>query len=358
MTRPSSTPSSLPPIKLSTTADFAELLPYLFDVQPRNSILLSSLRIDTTGHGHVGAALRTDLPTPRENWATYAHDTVNQYVQAHHRRGVRPPTHVVIYLCADPSTNEKAHHTAHRYGMLADHYRAALTNHHINTCHALCISNGRYWSYEGPDAHPPLGTPLPTTPGAVTVAATVAGMTPALRPEALTQALAPLTGPAAETATRALDRAADTLNTRALSPDAAARLRKETQTLINESLARLEATGTLPDAESTARITIGLQDLNTRDWALIRPIKPTTHQLWHHLVRHCTTTHQDLTPPLLTLYGWTSWLAGDTGTARVTLGIALEHDSNYAMAQLLRATLAHGMNPKDVREGIAMNTAP
>ncbi|MFE7439300.1 DUF4192 family protein [Streptomyces chartreusis] len=48
---------------------------------------------------------------------------------------------------------------------------------------------------------------------------------------------------------------------------------------------------------------------------------------------------EDFSPPLLTLYGGTSWLHGDTPTARVAFHAATSADPTYKMAGYLHMRL-------------------
>lgn len=88
--------------------------------------------------------------------------------------------------------------------------------------------------------------------------------------------------------------------------------------------------------ESAARITLGLQDLETRDAALSTGDEndlPTERQLWGYLARRCVAPYTDLAPPLLTLLGWVAWRQNDIVTASHAFSDALAIDPHHRLAQ-------------------------
>ncbi|MBY8884823.1 DUF4192 domain-containing protein [Streptomyces sp. PTM05] len=90
--------------------------------------------------------------------------------------------------------------------------------------------------------------------------------------------------------------------------------------------------------EVAARITLGLQDCETRDAALSTCEEselPYERQLWGYLARRCVPPHTDKAPPLLTLLGWVAWRQNDTVTASHALADALGIDPDYRMAKVL-----------------------
>ncbi|WP_442737896.1 DUF4192 family protein [Streptomyces pseudogriseolus] len=85
-----------------------------------------------------------------------------------------------------------------------------------------------------------------------------------------------------------------------------------------------------------ARITLGLQDPETRDVALSTGDEndlPAERQLWGYLARRCVPPHTDKAPPLLTLLGWVAWRQNDTVTASHAFSDALDIDPHYRLAK-------------------------
>ncbi|MDI3408296.1 DUF4192 family protein [Streptomyces cavernicola] len=100
--------------------------------------------------------------------------------------------------------------------------------------------------------------------------------------------------------------------------------------------------------EIAARITLGLQDPETRDAALsIGDEKdlPSERQLWGYLARRCVPPHTDKAPPLLALLGWVAWRQNDTVTASHAFSDALKFDPNYRLAKLLLMGIRNGSDP-------------
>ncbi|MEU9662632.1 DUF4192 domain-containing protein [Streptomyces chartreusis] len=331
---------------LRTSADLVEFLPFLIDVEPVNSLVVVGLPTHRAA-GHLGLVARADLPTRREDFDDAARDITDDYVRAHATPGTVLPGQMVLYLWATPATGEQPQQTMRRLQPLADAYRAAFNGHGLPVLDTLCITGGRYWSYARPESNLPEGAEVPgqRTPGSVSVAAVVNGAVRAADPAEVARAFAPVTGDRAARAAHALTQACAALDDRRASTtfdSLAAELHQQTRALIDTTLTRIAEAGELPGAQDTARLITGIQDRRTRDFALACDDHQAAHRLWQHLARHCVAPHEDLAPPVLTLYGWTSWLQGDTPSAKVAFNAAISSDPEYRMAGYLRAALAQG----------------
>ncbi|MGW9592151.1 DUF4192 domain-containing protein [Streptomyces chartreusis] len=340
---PNPTPPRLP-VRLRTSADLVEFWPFLCDVEPVNSLVVAGLPANRAA-GHLGLVARVDLPASGEDFDEAARDITDDYVRAHAQSGAVLPGQVVLYLCAMPPAGEEPLETMRRLRPLANAYRGAFNRHGLPVLDALCITRGRYWSYVRPGSMPPEGAEVPgrRTPGAVSVAAVVNGAVRAADPAVVARAFAPVTGRAALRAANALGRAVAALDSRAARtpfPVVAGQLHLESRALIEASLSRIAGAGELPGVGDTARLIAGLQDRRTRDFAVACDDHPSAHRLWQHLARRCVAPHQDFAPPLLTLYGWTGWLHGDTLLATVAFNAAISADPAYKMDSYLRAALA------------------
>ncbi|MFE6946638.1 DUF4192 domain-containing protein [Streptomyces chartreusis] len=337
-----------PPVVLRSSADLVEFWPFLCDVEPVNSLVVAGLPARRAA-GHVGMVARVDLPTNRRDFDNAARRIADEYVHAHTQSGTALPGQVVLYLSATPATGEQPWQAMRRLAPLADAYRAVFNGHGLPVLDALCIVAGSYWSYTCPDSVPLEGGVVPGqgTPGPVTVAAVVNGAARAADPAAVARAFETVTDDVARRSAHALTHAAGALNdrrARTTSDGLAAEVHLETRALLDTALARIAEAGKLPDVRETARLIAGLQDRRTRDFALARDDSAAAHRLWQHLARHCVSPHEYLAAPLLTLYGWTSWLQGDIPLARVAFHAAVSADPEYTMASYLRAALAQGMS--------------
>ncbi|WP_406257155.1 DUF4192 domain-containing protein [Streptomyces chartreusis] len=336
---------------LRTSADLVEFLPFLFDVEPVDSLVVVGLPTHRAA-GRLGLVARVDLPTSREDFDDAARGIADDYVRAHTQPGTVLPGQMVLYLCATPATGEQPQQTMRRLKPLADAYRAAFTRHGLPVLDSLCIIGDRYWSYARPESIPKEGAEVPgqRTPGSVSVAAVVNGAVRAADPAEVARAFTSVTGRAARRAANALGRAVAALNNRAARtpfPVLAAELHQETRALIEATLTRIAEAGELPGARDTARLIAGIQDRRTRDFALACDDHRAAHRLWQHLARHCVAPHEDFAPPLLTLYGWTSWLQGDIPLAKVAFKAAISTNPEYKMASYLGAALAQGWSVEE-----------
>ncbi|WP_331748909.1 DUF4192 domain-containing protein (plasmid) [Streptomyces chartreusis] len=350
---PEPAPTPAQPVLLRGVADLVEVLPFLCDVEPVNSLVVAGLYAAPGTDGRLGTSARVDLPASSRDFGDAARDIADEYVHVHRRRGEGLPQQVVLCLCARPATGEEPQETMRRLQPLADAYRAAFHGHGLPVGGMLCIASGRYWSCNRPDSMPPEGAEVPGRPGPVTAAAVANGAQRAADPAVVARAFAPVTGRAARRAANALTRAVTVLNNRAARtpfPVLAGQLHLQTRTLIEASLARTARTGKLPGPRDTASLITGLKDRRTRDFALACEDHRAAHRLWQHLARHCVAPHEDFAPPL-TLYGWTSWLRGDTPTARVAFTAAICADPTYRMASYLHTALAQQV---PVEEAVAI----
>ncbi|QKZ23840.1 DUF4192 domain-containing protein [Streptomyces chartreusis] len=338
-------PTPPQPVMLRGLADLVEVLPFLLDVEPVNSLVVAGLYATPGTHGRLGTSARVDLPASGGDFDDAARHIADEYVHVHRRRGDSLPQQVVLCLCATPSTGEQPQETMRRLAPLANAYRTAFHRHGLPVWDMVCIAQGRYWSYNRPESVPPEGAEVSGQPGPVSVAAVANGAVRAADPAVVARAFAPVTGRAARRAAKALGRAVAALNNRAARtpfPVLAGQLHLETRALIERSLARIARTGELPGPRDTARLIAGLKDRRTRDFALACDDHQSAHRLWQHLARHCVAPHEDFAPPVLTLYGWTSWLQGDTPSAKVAFHAAISTDPAYKMASYLHTELAQG----------------
>src|SRR5262249_37048500 len=121
---------------------------------------------------------RLGIPAHEEDWEAAAHQLAHGLVTGSQRRGARPEQ-MVAYVCQEPSPGESGRDVKRRLARLAHLLRTQCGDLDVPVIEALCISDGRFWSYccpaEGccPEDGTPMG--LPGT-SVLAAAATYAGL--------------------------------------------------------------------------------------------------------------------------------------------------------------------------------------
>ncbi|MEU6845404.1 DUF4192 domain-containing protein [Streptomyces sp. NPDC046716] len=354
-------------ITLRTAGELAEALPYLLGFRPDDSIVLVALY-----KGRFGGRVRLGIPERSEDWPSVAQQLARCLVGGCERRDGRPDS-VVAFLCQDASARRAAPvpSVVERLRPLAQLLRTECGVLDVPVTEALCLSDGRYWSYccPRPDCCPPEGNTI-AADGTSVMAATAAyaGIHVRQSVAELTARLAPLETALVPDQTRALDAAAMDLVPRILA--GAPREEVEAQTL---SLARL-VLGRLADApgvddaldadlrddellahDEAAALILGLQDRMTRDrvaeW-MEGDEAPAALRLWRALARRCVGGYGEHAAAPLTLAGWVAWSLGDTVEADHALEMALSVDPHYKFARLLNEARSEGVDPEPVRQSL------
>ncbi|WP_438291275.1 DUF4192 domain-containing protein [Streptomyces sp. HUAS TT7] len=371
-----------PRITLRGPAELADALPYLMGFHPTDSAVLVALHGES---GRFGGRVRVGLPASPQEWPDIADQLADCLITGSERRGPRPDG-IVVFLCQDPSSGGSGREVMERLRPLAQRLRIACGGLDVPVLEALCISDGRYWSYCCPDARccPPEGTVL-ALPGTsvMAAAATYAGIQVRGSLREMEERLAPWRTGAAADQERALDAAAAEMFPRILSEgdrrtvadetlDLAARLMRR----IAEAPAPARGTDVLPAGglgsgtlllggnasddlddgliahDEAAAVILGLQDRTTRDWAaewMEGAEAGPALRLWRALARRCVGPYGDHAAALLALAGWVSWSTGDDPNARVAFGLALRADPDYRFAQLLHRACNGGLDPEELR---------
>ncbi|MEU5427232.1 DUF4192 domain-containing protein [Streptomyces olivoreticuli] len=351
-------------VTLRSPAELADALPYLLGFVPDDSVVMVALHGE---RGRFGGRLRLGIPHTREEWPDICDQLAETLVTGSNKRGARPDG-VVLFLCQDPAADETAREVMERLRPLARSLRDACGRFAMPVYEALCISDGRFWSYCCPDPRccPADGTPL-AVPGTsvMAAAATYAGMEMRGSLSQLEARYAPLTGARAEEQAEALDAAAMALVPRILRGADCETVRRETLDLARSVMSRFQETAplagrpeadarddTLLTAQEAAAIVIGLQDRVTRDRAaewMEGPGAPAVLRLWRALARRCVPPYAEHAAAPVTLAGWVAWSVGDKLEARVALGRALRLDPEYLFAQLLHRACNEGLDPEPLR---------
>ncbi|MYS70117.1 DUF4192 family protein, partial [Streptomyces sp. SID5926] len=266
-------------VTLRTPAELADALPYLLGYRPEDSIVLAALR-DRDGRGRFGGRARLGIPASPDDWAGAAGQLVHGLVTGSERRGVRPEQ-MVAYLCQEPRPGETGRKVMERLRPLAQKLRVECGALDIPVVEALCISDGRFWSYccDEEACCPADGLPvgLPGT-SVLAAAATYAGIQVRGSLTELRARMLPREHATAAEQAAALDAAATTLVARILDAGGRAEVAEETLETAERIMRRLAGAPPVSGAsaedvrddqllghDEAAALILGLQDRTTRD---------------------------------------------------------------------------------------------
>ncbi|MEV7081015.1 DUF4192 family protein [Streptomyces sp. NPDC093516] len=353
-------------VTLRTPAELADALPYLLGYRPEDSIVLVALH-DKDGRGRFGGRARLGIPAHEDDWPSAARQLAHGLVKGSERRGARPQS-MVAFLCQEPEKGRTGREVMERLRPLAQRLRVECGSLDVVVVEALCISEGRYWSYccDNPVCCSPEGAPmgLPGT-SVLAAAAAYAGIQVRGTLKELRARLQPWEIAAALDQETALDTASMALVPRILDEAGRAEVADETLELARMMLDRLAGaepvSGTLLadlrddeliGHEEAARLILGLQDRSTRDRAaewMEGDEAALALRLWRTLARRCVGPYGEHAAAPLTLAGWVAWSTGDELEAREALALALGADPDYLFARLLHQACNEGLEPESIR---------
>ncbi|GAA2818360.1 hypothetical protein GCM10010441_48500 [Kitasatospora paracochleata] len=376
---PGPIPTPIPgqiPVRMRGPADMAEMLPYLLGFFPDDSIVAVGLQGAALEQGGV---IRIDIPDDPEHWPRVAAETARLLVELSEQRD-RRPDQVLIYLCRDPEPcrgggsgggggpGDPAEPVVggwagrailERLRPLAQALAGAFETHGVSVKESLCVSDGRWRSFlcTGPSCCDPDGTPIRPAhhPSPLAAAATFAGLAPRGSRKAIMAGLSPVGPPLSEIQRRAVEDAGPPFIRELAGPDGRQRTVERTGELLAEAMTEFRSGACELDATRTARLLVGLQDKLGRDRGAeyAEPHELIAAQrLWRFLIQRCVSPFDYLATPPLTLLAWTSWLGGDSATARIVLSRALDLDPGYTLAQLLYESLNAGLAPDKLLEAV------
>ncbi|WP_338783549.1 DUF4192 domain-containing protein [Streptomyces sp. DG1A-41] len=353
-------------VTLRTPAELADALPYLLGYHPEDSIVLAALH-DRDGRGRFGGRARLGIPANADDWPSAARQLAHGLVTGSERRGARPDS-MVAFLCQEPEKGESGRQVMERLRPLAQKLRVECGSLDVTVVEALCISDGRYWSFccDNAACCPPEGVPmgLPGT-SVLAAAATYAGIQVRGTLRELRARLLPWENAAALEQETALDTASLALVPRILDDAGRAEVADETLELAGRILDRFAGArpvsgmllADLRDDEllghdEAARLILGLQDRATRDRAaewMEGDEAGHALRLWRSLARRCVGPYGEHAAAPLTLAGWVAWSTGDELEAREALAMALSADPDYLFARLLHQACNEGLDPESIR---------
>ncbi|MFD5339567.1 DUF4192 domain-containing protein [Streptomyces hawaiiensis] len=353
-------------VTLRTPAELADALPYLLGYRPEDSIVLVALH-DRDGRGRFGGRARLGIPANADDWPSAARQLSHGLVTGSERRGARPES-MVAFLCQEPDKGQSGRQVMERLRPLAQRLRVECGSLGVVVVEALCISEGRYWSYccDNATCCSPEGARmgLPGT-SVLAAAATYAGIQVRGTLRELRARLLPWENAAALEQEAALDTASMALVPKILDDAGRVAVADETLELAGRILDRFaEAQAVsgmlladLRDDEllghdEAARLILGLQDRATRDRAaewMEGDEAERALRLWRTLARRCVGPYGEHAAAPLTLVGWVAWSTGDELEAREALAMALGADPDYLFARLLHQACNEGLDPESIR---------
>ncbi|MDV9175023.1 DUF4192 domain-containing protein [Streptomyces sp. W16] len=353
-------------VTLRTPAELADALPYLLGYRPEDSIVLVALH-DRGGRGRFGGRARLGIPAGADDWEPVARQLAHGLVTGSERRGTRPEQ-MIAYVCQEPAPGESGREVMERLRPLVQNLRTECGRLDVTVIEALCISDGRFWSYccpiEGccPVDGSPMG--LPGT-SVLAAAATYAGLQVRGTLRELRSRLQPWETAAVLEQEAALDAAGMALVPRILDAVDRVDVAQETLDLAQLILSRFAAAEPVSGAlqsdlrddellahDEAATLILGLQDRTTRDraaeWMEGDEAVPAL-RLWRALARRCVGPYGEHAAAPLTLAGWVAWSTGDDLEAREALAMALGADPDYLFARLLHQACNEGLDPESIR---------
>ncbi|MGW0334199.1 DUF4192 domain-containing protein [Streptomyces sp. NPDC003011] len=353
-------------VTLRTPGELADALPYLLGYRPEDSIVLVALN-DRGGRGRFGGRARLGIPTNEDDWESAARQLAHGLITGSERRGAKPEQ-MVAYLCQEPGEGESGQGVMRRLAHLAGLLRTECGRLDVPVIEALCISDGRFWSYCCPSEGccPVEGVPmgLPGT-SVLAAAATYAGLQVRGTLRELRARLLPWETAAVLEQETVLDTTSMAQVPRMFDEAGRVAVAEETAELAERIMTRFAEAPTVSGAlqadlrddallrhEEAATLILGLQDRTTRDrlaeWMEGDEAGPAL-RLWRALARRCVGPYGEHAAAPLTLVGWVAWSAGDEIEAREALAMALGADPGYLFARLLHQACNEGLDPESIR---------
>lgn len=305
------------PLVIRSAQDAIAAVPYLLGFHPSRSLVV----IGFEGRSHGTCAIRMDLPSC---------DAADRVAELLAGNGFGR----ALLLGYGPADEVSAS---------AGPVREALESAGVPVAEAIRVADGRWWSLTCDDDCCPLdGVPYDSSASVLAAQATFAGHVALADRSELVRSVQPLGGTARACMRQATERAERRLLAR---ENAAA---GEGLAFVTALLSRAR-TGTRPTDDEVAWLGVLLADLRIRDeaWIRIDEDAPAADiAFWRDVLRRVEETYA---PAPAALLAFAAYSAGDGGLANVALERALDADSGYSMAVLLREVINAGIPPSKVR---------
>jgi hypothetical protein len=326
-------------VSVGSPAAVLAVVPHLLGFVPSKSLIVLGAG---PPRGRIHITLRFDLPDPPDPAAAKAIAEHAVSILTSQRHGMA----VVI-----------GYGPGHLVTPIADVIRDRAPRAGVDLRDVLRVEDGRYWSYlcREPSCCPAEGVPIGTGhPAAAAMAAAGAPVLPDRA--ALANSVSPLGGIARQSmqqATRRAEAHAVNLLTQAARSGRPGQARRlvimEGLSAVTDAITTYRRGGRFTTDDQLAWLSVALTSLQVRDdaWARMDMDYRDMHRkLWTDVVRRAEPQY---VPAPASLLAFTAWQSGNGALANVALERALEADSSYSMALLLRDVIDAGAPPSMAR---------
>lgn len=316
--------SSASVARLSSPGAIAATIPSLCGFEPRDSVVVLSLRGQRR---RVGLTARLDLPPPQEE-----PEAADLLAERMAQDGARAAA-VLIYA-------------ADRRARLVTALGGALAGRGVEVLEALHVDRGLWWSYlcRRPCC-PKEGSPVPPPPALVQAQCALDGRAVLASREQLVASLAAPAFLAAERSAQLLEAATVVWVQSCAQARTAARAAAVGHA--RELLDAVSSGGAVSPGDAAA-LAVALHDVHVRDevatWALQR-----SDALLSLLEQAARLVVPPYDAPVCTTLAWVAYARGDGSRVNVALDRALDTDPSYSLALLLRSALDGAVPPREVR---------
>ncbi|WP_040478107.1 DUF4192 domain-containing protein [Longispora albida] len=309
-------------LRVNQPGELLAAVPYMLGFHPSDSLVVIGVK-----DGHLQFAARADLPAcEHEALASLAAVTARQH----------PDTTILIGYGTEAAVTPRLA-TA----------REALAGRKIPVLEALRLTDGRYYSYDCPEASccPPEGRVHEPDTTVAAAEATLAGQVALASRAELEASVEPVPEPG-------MKEASGTAETRMIArlakPGGRKGLIMEGAALLEVALSRYYTGGTLTTDETAWLLGLLLfTEIRDAAWRLIELRPQDQHlPLWADVTRRA---ERGRGAPAATLLAYAAYTAGQGSLAVVALDRALADDPEYALADLLGQAIASGIPPRKLR---------
>jgi hypothetical protein len=323
---------SFPPLqRISGPGELLQAVPYLLGFHPRRSLVLVGLDV-----GILVVTARMDLCDAQAGGIAHTLDALV--------RGGSTSILAAIYdddARPDPSGRLPWRSLVAALDRDTEDAGCALLD-------VLLVAAGRWWSYscDSPLCCPADGTPVPDEPSAFAAAATVEGVVALPDRAALEAQLDPLPDAERSRLHAVIERAENAAVQETVDGHERRYERAQKRALLAVAQASDEPGWPgLADDDSLARFGVALGAAGVRDelWMAVDAGRVDGRPLWRELGRRLPRPYD---APALFLFGWAAWRSGDGALASIAAERAVASDPGYSAADLLRAALSYGVDPR------------
>lgn len=351
-------------VKLSGPASLVAAVPHLVGFEPAESVVVVAMRETAEGRTRICLTERVDLPAllgddlddelleetglDWEEALELGTELADLLATRAAQAGASSAVVIVWSASARPGAPLP-------FRGLVDQLGDAFADVDAPMLDALAVGPDAWWSYVCQDTGccPPEGTARESLDGGPFAAAS-ALVGRSLLPDraALVRSVARVEGEELERQQELRDAVRAELSARVAAVRSASFLRRQTLDLWDEWVRTLAQRRVVPD-EVVARLSIGLEDILTRD-AVVCRVLTDDRELAEDAIALLLAVVPRALPPedsaCTTLLAWFAYAQGDGALANVCLDRVQESDPSYSMAALLREGIERGAEPHLLRE--------